>query len=61
MFETSAKNSERLMEAVCEREDCLQAMKRVKSNKGSPGMDGMTVEELPGHLKEYWPAIGNSC
>jgi RNA-directed DNA polymerase len=29
----------------------------VKSNKGSPGIDGMTVEELPGHLREHWPAI----
>ncbi|MGA2049758.1 MAG: hypothetical protein ABSG96_18825, partial [Terracidiphilus sp.] len=36
---------------------CLQAFKRVKSNKGSPGIDGMTVEQLPGHLKEHWPAI----
>jgi RNA-directed DNA polymerase len=35
----------------------LQAYERVKSNKGSAGIDGMTVEELPGHLKEHWPAI----
>jgi len=48
---------EQLMEEVCERENCKQALARVKSNKGSPGMDGMTVEELPGYLKEYWPAI----
>ena len=45
------------MEAVCERENCKQALRRVKSNKGSPGIDGMTVEELPEHLKEHWPAI----
>ena len=45
------------MEEVCERENCLQALKRVKSNKGSPGIDGMTVGELPGYLKEHWPAI----
>src|SRR5450759_5510985 len=37
---------EQVMEEVCERENCLQAWKRVKSNKGSPGIDGMTVEEL---------------
>lgn len=48
---------EQLMEEACERENCLQALKRVKSNKGSPGIDGMTVEELPGHLREHWPAI----
>lgn len=46
-----------LMEEVCERENCRQAFKRVKANKGSPGIDGMTVEELPGHLKEHWPAL----
>ena len=45
------------MEEVCERENCLQALKRVKSNKGSPGVDGMKVEELSGHLREHWPAI----
>jgi RNA-directed DNA polymerase len=55
--ESPAKNNEQLMEEVCERENCLQAMKRVKSNKGSPGIDGMTVDELPAYLKEHWPAI----
>ena len=48
---------EQLMEEVCERENCKQALARVKSNKGSPGIDGMTVEQLPGYLKEHWPAI----
>jgi RNA-directed DNA polymerase len=45
------------MEEVCERDNSLQAYKRVKSNKGSAGIDGMTVEQLPEHLKEHWPAI----
>jgi len=49
--------TEQWMEAVCERENCKQALRRVKANKGSPGVDGMTVEQLPGHLKEHWPAI----
>ena len=48
---------EQLMEEVCERENCKQALKRVKANKGSPGMDGMTVQQLPEFLKQYWPAI----
>ncbi len=48
---------EQVMEEVCERENCLQALKRVKSNKGSPGVDGMKVGELSGHLREHWPAI----
>jgi RNA-directed DNA polymerase len=57
MIESPAKNSKQLMEEVCERENCWRAFKRVKSNKGSPGIDGMTVEQLPGYLKEHWPAI----
>jgi len=55
--EESPAGSERLMEEVCERENCIQALKRVKSNRGSPGIDGMTVEELTGYLKEQWTAI----
>ena len=55
--ESPANNSEQLMEKVCERENCLQALKRVKSNKGSPGIDGMTVDDLSAYLKEHWPAI----
>ena len=46
-----------LMEEVVRRENLLSALKRVRANKGSPGIDGMTVEELPGYLKEHWPRI----
>jgi len=46
-----------VMEEVCARENLLRALKRVKSNKGSPGIDGMTVGELPDYLKQHWPAI----
>ena len=45
------------MEQVCERENCLQALKRVKRNKGAAGVDGMTVDALPAYLKEHWPTI----
>src|SRR5216110_1574526 len=48
---------EQLMEEVCERENCWQAYKRVKANKGSPGIDGMKVGELSGYLKQHWPSI----
>ena len=48
---------ESLMEEVCERENCKQALKRVKANKGSPGVDGMTVQQLPGFLQQHWPVI----
>src|SRR5580700_7572320 len=44
-----------LMEAVCERENLKKALRRVKANKGSPGVDGMTVEQLPDYLRVHWP------
>ncbi len=49
--------SAELMEAIGERENLKAALRRVKQNKGSPGVDGMTVEELPGYLKEHWPVL----
>src|SRR6476660_1532089 len=53
----SPAREEQLMEEVCGRENCQQALRRVKANKGSAGIDGMRVEELPGYLKQYWPGI----
>jgi RNA-directed DNA polymerase len=38
---------EQLMEEVCKRENCKQALARVKANKGSAGVDGITVRQLP--------------
>ena len=49
--------SERLMEEVCERENMLKALKRVKANRGSPGVDGMQTVDLGAYLKEHWPEI----
>jgi RNA-directed DNA polymerase len=54
----SPAGTERLMEEVCELENCKQALQRVKANKGSPGVDGMTVDELPEYLKQHGPEIG---
>jgi len=45
------------MEEVCERENLKQALKRVRANKGAPGVDGMTVQALPAYLREHWPTI----
>jgi group II intron reverse transcriptase/maturase len=45
------------MERVCERPNLQAALKRVRKNKGSPGIDGMTVDELPDHLRAHWPAL----
>jgi RNA-directed DNA polymerase len=49
--------NQRLMEEVCERENRRKALKRVRANQGSPGIDGMTVDELPEYLEQHWPAI----
>src|SRR5260221_1765111 len=57
--------NQRMMEEVCERENRRAALKRVRANQmrfqllrqGSPGIDGMTVDELPEYLEQHWPAI----
>jgi len=49
--------NQRVMEEVGERENRREALKRVRANKGSPGIDGMTVDELPEYLEQHWPAI----
>src|SRR5258708_25828122 len=54
----SLAGTERLMEEVCELENCKQALQRVKANKGRPGVDGMTVDELPEYLKQHGLEIG---
>jgi group II intron reverse transcriptase/maturase len=45
------------MELVCERQNLQAALKRVRKNKGSPGIDGMTVDELPEHLRAHWSEL----
>lgn len=46
-----------LMEMVCERQNLRAALKRVRQNAGSPGIDGMTVEGLSEHLRVHWPRL----
>lgn len=46
-----------LMEAICERDNLQAALKRVRQNRGSPGVDGMGVDELADHLRVHWPRI----
>lgn len=55
--EDAPVNGERLMERVLEKGNLIRALRQVQRNGGSPGIDGMTVEELPTYLKEHWPAI----
>src|SRR5499427_9140765 len=53
----SPASTNRWMEEVCERENLKAALRQVRANKGSPGVDGMTVVGLKDHLKQHWPAI----
>ncbi len=55
--ETTGSTTTTLMEEILQRENLLKALKRVRSNKGAPGIDGMTVDELPEYLKKEWPRI----
>src|SRR5471030_2848663 len=49
--------TEQLTEEVCGRENLERAWKRVRRNKGGPGVDGMTIDDAKGHLREHWPSI----
>jgi RNA-directed DNA polymerase len=53
----SPANTNRLMEEVCERENLKEALRQVKANKGSAGIDRMTVGQLSDYLKQHWPEI----
>ena len=53
----SPASTNRLMEEVCERENLKEALRRVKANKGSAGIDGVTVGGIADYLKQHWPAI----
>src|ERR1700735_1507836 len=53
----SPAGTDRTMEEIVERENLKNALRRVKANKGAPGVDGMTVDQLGDHLKQHWPAI----
>ncbi|HET7549956.1 MAG TPA: group II intron reverse transcriptase/maturase [Gemmatimonadaceae bacterium] len=45
------------MEEVVERSNIEAAIKRVRKNKGGPGIDGMTTDELPEYLAEHWEEL----
>jgi RNA-directed DNA polymerase len=53
----SPARTDRLMEEVCERENLKAALRQVKGNKGSAGVDGITVNQLTDYLKQHWPVI----
>ena len=49
-----------LMAQVVAKANVLKAWKQVKSNKGAPGSDGMTLEDFPAYAGEHWPTIRQS-
>jgi RNA-directed DNA polymerase len=53
----SPASTNRFMEEVCERENLKEALRQVKANKGSAGIDRMTVGQLSDYLKQHWPVI----
>ena len=53
----SPARTDRLMEEVCERENLKEALRRVKGNKGSAGVDGITVSQLTDYPKQHRPVI----
>jgi len=55
--ETARSGSDRLMEQVVERSNVVAALRRMQQNRGSPGIDGMTVQERSGYLKQHWVEI----
>src|SRR6516164_10557801 len=52
----SSAVTEQLMEEVCNRENLVRAWKRVRQNKGGPGVDGMTIDDAKDYLREHWPS-----
>src|ERR1700752_5384159 len=49
--------AEQLMEEVCDRGNLVRSWKRVRSNKGRPGVDEMTIDAAKDYLREHWPTI----
>jgi group II intron reverse transcriptase/maturase len=46
-----------MWERIFSRDNLMTVLKRVQKNGGAPGVDGMTVDELPDHLRAHWPSI----
>ena len=53
----NGKSDVAVWEAVFEKENLRTALKRVESNKGAAGIDGMEVKDLSGYLKAHWKEV----
>jgi len=50
-------HTQALLAQVLARDNLQRALKQVRQNKGAPGIDGMTVDELPDYLRHHWPEL----
>lgn len=49
--------NEKLMEGVVAADNMRRAWRRVRRNRGAPGIDGMRVEDFPAHARDHWSRI----
>jgi RNA-directed DNA polymerase len=57
MEQEMAQHEEELWGRVFSRENLVAALERVRQNRGAPGVEGMTLEEMPDHLRAHWISI----
>lgn len=55
--EVTTTTTDDLLEHVLASDNLARAWKRVKANRGAPGIDGMTIEDFPAHARAHWPAV----
>lgn len=43
-----------LLDTILSRSNMLEAYNQVKANKGSAGIDGITIDQMDGYLRQHW-------